>query len=972
MLRFFLIALAIFVGSQFSLNAQQKNPLEAKNPILQKAWVDSVYQNLTLDEKIGQLFMADVFSSKGKPAENNLAALIKNYHIGGIIFSKGGPGRQAKMHNRLQEKAKVPLLIGMDAEWGLAMRLDSTYSFPWNMTLGAIQDPDLIYEAGKQIAKHNKRLGVHFNFAPVVDVNINPANPIIGNRSFGENVQKITQQAIAFMQGMHSENVLSSAKHFPGHGDTHTDSHKSLPFLDFTRQRLDSVELFPFRELIKNGVSSIMVGHLNVPALQEDNIPTSLSKAVITDLLKTRYQYKGLIFTDALNMRGVADFDEPGEIDLAAFKAGNDILLISENIPAAHQRLKAAYVEKEITEERLAHSVKKILMAKYKAGLHEYKPIKLEGLHEDLNAHENDVIYEELIEKAITLIKNDKAILPVQDLEKKKIAYVKLGEDSGEAFLKTLNKYTQVDEVKADSLSELLEKLKAYNLVIVGHHTDNANPWKSYKYTLNEKIWLYEIARKNEVILASFARPYSIIDLKTTININAIILGYQNSKLAQEKVAQAIFGGLSVQGKLPVSLGKEFPEGTGFILSKVHRLSYGMPESVGMRSINFKEIDSILNDMVKKKMAPGAQVLIARKGRVVYDKNVGFHTYEKKKPVTSQSIYDLASLTKILATLPLVMEQYEKGILNLDTTLAELIEDFKDSNKANIDVKSMLSHYAQLKAWIPFYIGTLDSLTNKASKKYFRKERDLLHNIQVADKMFMRTDYADTLFNIIKESPLRTKKNYKYSDLPYYILKHYLEEYYEQSLADLTQKHFYEPLGANFTGYLPLNRFKKQQITPSEDDNYWREQRVQGYVHDQGAAMQGGVGGHAGLFSNANDVAKLMQVYLNGGTYGGKRFFKPSTISSFNTCYYCDEDVRRGVGFDKPQLGTIGPTCGCLSMNSFGHSGFTGTYAWADPEEQIVYVFLSNRTFPDAGNRLLITEDVRTKIQAIIYKAIIN
>ncbi len=335
-----------------------------------------------------------------------------------MIFSKGGPGREAKITNEFQELSKTPLLVGMDAEWGLAMRLDSTFALPWNMTLGAIQNNKLIEEAGAAISRHTKRLGIHINFAPVVDINTNPLNPIIGNRSFGENKINVTEKALAFMRGMHREGILSSAKHFPGHGDTDQDSHKTLPSVNFPKERIEGVELYPYRELIKDSLSSVMVAHLNVPALgTQEGRPTSLSKKVVTEMLRENLQFKGLIFTDALNMRGASNYDEPGEIDLAAFRAGNDILLISEDVPKSIDKLKSAYLSGEITEDRLAHSVKKILKAKYKAGLHHYKPVAERFLFEELNSVRDDALYEQLMENAMTLIRNNKGMVPVKNLE---------------------------------------------------------------------------------------------------------------------------------------------------------------------------------------------------------------------------------------------------------------------------------------------------------------------------------------------------------------------------------------------------------------------------------------------------------------------------------------------------------------------------------------------------------------------------
>ncbi len=956
----------------FSANAQQINPLIVKEDFAnQKKWVDSIYINLSLEEKVGQLFMVDVFSSDPLSKTDKIKKLIEEQYIGGVIFSKGGPKRQAKLNNEFQAASNIPLMVAMDAEWGLAMRLDSTFAYPWNMTLGAIEDNRIVEKVGQRIGEHSKRLGVHINFAPVVDINTNPKNPIIGNRSFGEDKENVTEKSLAFMKGMQSAGIIANAKHFPGHGDTDTDSHKTLPTIHFSKERIDSVELYPYRRLIESGLGSVMVAHLNVPSLETQlDFPSSLSTTIVTDMLKGELGFNGLIFTDALNMKGAANFKEPGEIDLAAFLAGNDVLLISEDIPKAHQLLVNAFREGTITEERLAHSVKKILYAKYKVGLNTYKPVSTRYLIEELNTVWDDALYEEAMENALTVLKNDRAILPIKNLQKKKIAYVNFGDDSGAAFLNQLRAYANVDWIKESSLDNYIEELKNYNYVIIGFHRSNENPWKSYEFTEKELVWLYEIARTNTVILDVFTRPYALLDLKTTTNFEGIIMSYQNSDVAQELSAQLIFGARGANGKLPVSLGEDFPVNTHYETKPLRRLQYGTPESVGVNSYKLKKIDSLAKVGLWDDMYPGAQILVARKGKVIYNKSFGNHTQQKKNSVKPDDIYDVASLTKILATLPMVMELVDRGVLTMDTKLSEMLPEYKNSNKANITLQEILTHTARLKAWIPFYTHTLDSVTKKPSKDYYKNNPNKKFNLEVAEGLYMRRDYKDSIFEIIRTSDLLERSGYKYSDLPYYILKKYLENFYGKGLDEIVQSNLYESLGATHTTYNPLSKFAKTNIVPTEDDTYFRMQKVHGYVHDQGAAMIGGVGGHAGLFSNSNDIAKIMQMYLWKGFYGGKRYFNPETLDLFNTCFYCDKGIRRGIGFDKPQLGESGPTCGCVSMTSFGHSGFTGTFTWADPEQEIVYVFLSNRTYPSADNRKLIGSNLRSIIQEAIYEAI--
>ncbi len=963
------LLLILSIGCCLTVSAQQLDPLLAYNVKAQEQWVDSVYASMSVNEKIGQLFMARAYSNQDLAHENRLYQLVKDHKIGGLIFSKGGPIRQAHLHNRLQQQARVPLLIGMDAEWGLAMRLDSTHAFPWNMTLGAIKDDKIIEQVGRQMGKHAKRLGVHFTFAPVVDINTNPKNPIIGNRSFGEEKENVTAKALALMRGLQREGILANAKHFPGHGDTDTDSHETLPTIAFTDGRIDSVELFPYKRLIENKLESVMVAHLNVPSLEsQDGVPSSLSKAVVTDLLKGKLGFNGLIFTDALEMKGVSNYTSPGDVDLAAFMAGNDVLLISEDIPKAIERIREAYTNGLVTESRLAHSVKKILKAKYKVGLDQYCPVQTSTLYADLNTAEDRLIQAKAVEQSITVVKND-SILPVASVARK-MAYVQMGDAKGSHFITTLKKYGRVDHIKANKLDALLNKLQNYDTVIIGLHRSNENPWKDHAFSEIEKVWLYEIAREKKVILDLFVKPYALLDLQSISNIEGIIVSYQNSPLAQERSAQLIFGGFAAKGQLPVTAHPELPVGTSLPTQNLKRLTYGFPEESGLDGERLKSIDTILYSLPRSLIAPGGQVVIARRGKVVYEKTFGHHTYMKDRKVRWDHVYDLASLTKILSTLPVIMKMEEKGMVNLDSRLGDFIPKTKGSNKSSITLKEMLSHYGRFKPWIPFYVSTLDSTTSKPSIEYYRSEKIDDYTIPVAKNLYLKSNYKDSIFQRILDSDLRDSKTYKYSDLPYYLLKMYVEKSYQRGLDKVASSLYYRELGANFTMYNPLGKISDTRIVPSEADNYYRYQVVKGYVHDMGAAMQGGVGGHAGLFANANDVAKIMQMYLQKGYYGGKRFIKEATIDRFNTCYFCEQDNRRGVGFDKPQLGDVGPTCGCVSMTSFGHSGFTGTFTWADPEEEIVYVFLSNRTFPDGTNRRLISKDIRSRIQGIIYDAI--
>jgi beta-glucosidase-like glycosyl hydrolase/CubicO group peptidase (beta-lactamase class C family) len=957
--------------SHIIINAQQHSPLQTKDSISQKKWVDSLLNSMSNRDKIGQLFMVAAYSNRDTKHIENIEKLIVENKIGGLIFMQGTPVKQAILTNTYQSKSKVPLLIGFDGEWGLAMRIDSTYSYPWNMSLGAIRNNKLPDSLGNRIGEQCKRLGIHINFAPVVDINTNPKNPIIGNRSFGENKYNVTQKSLAFTPGLQSQHVLACAKHFPGHGDTKDDSHKVLPIVLFDSIRIDSVELYPYKALFKKGLGSLMTAHLSIPSLEKDSlIPTSISKSVVTDLLQKKLGFKGLIITDALNMKGAANFATPGEIDLAAFLAGNDVLLFPEDVPKAINLFEKALADKKFSQQRLDKSVRKILQAKYWVGLHNYKPIITKDLTDDLNTLKDTLLHRKLVNQSITLLKRSD-VFPIKDMTQK-IAYVKLGDAENTAFTSILQNYTDINIIKEKNDAQLLKKLKSFDIVLIGFHKSNVNPWKSYTFTSRELLLLQKISLQNKVILSIFTSPYSLLQIQNFKEIEGLIVSYQNSKIAQELTAQKIFGALETTGKLPVSITNHFPEGFGLFSPSLRRLSYGLPEEVGISSSKLQRIDSIAQEVIKQEMAPGLQVLVARYGKVIYHKSFGYFTFDKKQKVKKTDLYDLASITKIMGGLPLIMKAEEEGKFKLDQTLGKVMPLLKNTNKDTINIKKALSHYGQIKSWIQYYPETLDSITKKPLPLYYQDKPSKDYSIKITDKLYLRSDYQDSIYHKIAQSKLREKAGYKYSGLIFYLTKKYMEDTYHKKMELLDDSLFYKPLGATTLTYLPLRKFSKNRIVPTEKDDYFRHKLLQGTVHDMGAAMMDGVSGNAGLFSNANDLAKMMQMYLQKGFYGGKRYFKSKTIDKFNHRYYEKDSIRRGLGFDKPQLNPeITATCGCVSDKSFGHSGFTGTYVWADPETGLLYIFLSNRVYPNMSNTKLVEEDIRTKTQQIVVDAIV-
>jgi len=964
-MRFNFIYLLLFGVNCLS---QQPDPLLVDETQQQKRWVDSVYSTLSLDEKIGQLFIPIVFSKKSDKHFREIKSLIQDNHIGGLIFSQGTPVKQTKWLNQFQSYSKVPLLVTMDAEWGVAMRLDSVVPFPWSMTLGASRDHEIIKKVGQRIGEQERLLGIHMSFSPVADINTNPLNPIIGNRSFGENPDKVAKQAIALMEGHHQAGILTSAKHFPGHGDTKQDSHLTLPKINFSKDRIESNELYPFQKLIEKKVSAVMVAHLNVPSLTDSNYPASLSKKLVTGLLKEELGFNGLVVTDALNMRG-ADAEIEENIDLAAFRAGNDLLLISLDIPKGIEAIKKAHKNSDHLKTRLEESVKKILKAKFKVGLSKIKKLDSEKIYQKLNTHKDTLLIREVFSKSITLVKNDNDIIPLRPNQK--YSFIQLGDSSGKIFSERLLQNYSIEIIKFTTISETLKTLKKDSKVIISFHRSDTNPWKEHDFTQEELKLIETIAKDHDVILNIFVNPYALGEIQSIENINAILVSYQNNQISQEVSADILAGVQQAIGVLPVSINPHFKEGDGIYLSAKNLFSESKLSDMGFDKNKLNRIDSFAQKIIDSAMTPGMQIFISRKGKMVYQKSFGFHTYQKKVAVKNHHIYDLASLTKIAATLPLIIKAVEDKNFSLDSNLSDLVPELKNTNKAELTVRAVLSHHAGLTPWIPFFKKTLNR-KKKPKRRYYRNYKKGLYDIEVTNKLFLRKSFRKEMKKLIIESPLLDSIKYIYSDLPFYIFKDYFERINQKSLDQLVTNKFFNPLGLKRTLFNPRDIIPPNEIVPSEVDRYYRHEVLRGFVHDMGAAMQGGVGGHAGLFSNATELGKIMQLYLNKGFIDGKQYFTSDTFDKFNKCYYCDEGNRRGVGFDKPQLSGVGSTCGCVSFSSFGHLGFTGTYAWADPEEDLIFVFLSNRTYPNMSNNLLAKHNIRTRIQELVYEALIK
>lgn len=967
--------LRIFTVLMVFLLVNEAEAQQVQFPKQERRWVDSVFQSLTVEERIGQLFMVAAYSNKGTSHRQSIEKLIKRYNIGGLLFFQGGPVRQANLTNRFQDLAKTPLLIAMDAEWGLGMRLDSTISYPRQMTLGAIQDDHQVYLMGEEIGRQMHRMGVHINFAPVIDINSNPSNPVIGTRSFGEDRENVAYKGIAYMRGLETQGVMASAKHFPGHGDTDADSHHTLPVIKHSLSRLENVELYPFKKLIEAGLRSTMVAHLYMPALDSTvNQASTLSKPIVTGLLREKLDFDGLVITDAMNMKGVTKFYSSGDLYLKALKAGNDLLLFPEDVPAGVRAIKEALNNKDIKRQMLNQKVKKILSAKYRAGLNEYRSINTDNLQSYLTRPEAQLVKHSLFEKAITVVRNKGQSIPVKILEATYFASLTIGTKGENTFQKQLGKYAAFSDFTVSKeqkskvyYQQLLGKLENFNQVIVGIHGMNNSRAKRYGLTLADIEFLYSLQERTKVIVVVFGNPYSLEYLQ---EIDNLVCAYEDQVTTQELVPQIIFGALGASGHLPVTSGK-FPVGTGEVTKYLGRLGYAIPESTGMDSKVLARIDQIAEEAIREKATPGCQVLVARNGKVVFEKSYGYFTYDKVNAVTDETLYDIASITKVVATLQAIMFLEERNDIDLNQKVAYYLPELKESNKRNILIKDLLTHQAGLLPFIPFWRRTVDEIGLNPDIYSAYPE----HNFQqqVALGIYGINSLQDSMWRWTVESRLRPKRyrrsthfTYKYSDMGFYILKKLAETHLNQPMEQFLEQNFYQPLGLSTMTYLPLCKFPIDRIAPTEKDTYFRNSLICGTVHDQGAAMFGGIAGHAGIFSNASDLAILAQMNLQDGYYGGTRYLQEGTIKKFTTQQSLRN--RRGLGWDKPERnGKINPTSRYASAKSFGHTGFTGTAVWVDPEFDLVYVFLSNRIHPKANNSKLIKSNIRTRIQDAIY-----
>jgi len=957
-------------------------------------WVKKKFRKLSKDQRIAQLMIIRAHSNLGAEHIAQVTELIKKYNVGGLCFFQGGPLRQALLTNEYQRIAKTPLLISIDGEWGLGMRLDSVINYPRQLMMGATTDSKLIYSFGKAVGEQCKRLGIQVNFAPDVDVNNNPLNPVINDRSFGEDKYKVASFGVAYMKGMQDVGVMASAKHFPGHGDVSVDSHKDLPVINKTREQLDNLELYPFRELIKAGVGSIMTAHLSIPAIDTTaNLPSSLSNKNVTGLLRNELGFQGITFTDALEMQGVTKFFPMGEASVMSLIAGNDLLCLPGDIPGSIAKVKEAIKEGRLTWDDLNARVKKVLLAKYNLGLHKITPIETEGLLADLNEKTNQ-IRTQLSANALTLLrKQNENIFPLT--KGKKVAYVCMGAPAentiasrmhaeynadvylfgsknsvGKELQDDKNPVTIIEKSDSAGATQLINTIRSknYDVVIVGMHNFSRRPANNFGIS-NASVYLANGLQQLNTLTLVFGNPYAIKNVATAPNLIAC---YEDDDLTQEAAVSMIMGKIEPKGKLPVTVTENLQFGDGIVYNSYFPKT--TPESIGLSSAALNKIDQIATEAIEKGAAPGCVVLVAKNGKIAYNKAFGYTNFDKKEPVTTDMVFDLASVTKISATTVSIMKLYEEGKVDLNKTLGDYLPWVKGSDKAPLKLVDILLHQAGLNPFIPFYREVIDTATGKPLPQYFSSQKDNEHQFRVAEDLYVRNDWQDTLYKRILQSKLTATGKYVYSDNDFIFLGKIVEAVSGKPLNEYARETIYEPLQMTTTMYRPRESMPINQIVPTEEEKHFRQQLIRGDVHDEGAAMFGGVAGHAGLFSNAYDLAKLYQLLLNGGELNGVRLFSKATIDKFTA--YNSSISRRGLGFDKPEKDNETRKepypSKSVSPATFGHTGFTGTCVWVDPKEDLVYIFLSNRVTPTRNNNKLSQLNVRSNIQEAIYQAIVK
>ena len=952
-----------------------------------RAWADSVYNTLTERQRLAQLMCPKVATARGQKTLDQVRQLVKTEGVGSLLFTEGTAAEHAEAINLAQSLAKVPVIITVDGEWGPAMRVTDIASFPRNMALGAISDDSLIYAYGRETARQCRALGMQVNFAPVADVNSNPRNPVIGSRSFGDDPDNVSRKVIAYSRGLEAGGVQAVAKHFPGHGDTESDSHKTLPYVGRPMKDLEQLELVPFRDYVNDGLSGVMVGHISVPAIDKSGIATSLSPKTY-GLLRDKLGFRGLIYTDALGMKGAAD-PKGRNNALMALRAGADILECRNahtDINAVMAAIKSGKLKKSVIEDRC----KRVLAYKYALGLTRPYTVDAKEALATGNDATADAVNRNLTAASMTCLVNKDGMLPLRDLEKRSIAVVCLGKPEGGAFPAYCRRYARCEVFNAPDgvvTAAQLRQIKKHNTVIIGVFGHKAACKTSF-HTLAKLPGAVGVLFNGPLRDASFLSP--------STPCQAVIEAYGNTALAGEYAAQAVFGGIRTHGRTPVAIPGIARSGEGIVLPKT-RLGYTSPEAKGYPAWLTDSIDSLCNDIIGRGGTYGIQVVVAKGNDIIIDGAYG--KLDKDGPaVNNETMYDLASVSKALGTLPGIMMAVDSGYMDIEAPISKYIPGMRRDDKKGLLVKEFLFHETGMPPSISPYDYVFDKSTYKGKLITSRKDadhptwimpdawghkdaklrKDLVStvrtdtfNLPIARDLWGSKATVDTLMNVIYGQKLRPNKNYRYSCLNFCLLKDAEERATGVPHDKWADTRLWEPLGAWSITYTPAaNGFDVSNIAPTEVDTYLRRQHLQGYVHDETAAFLGGVSGNAGLFANAGDLAKICQMWLNGGTYGGDTLMSPEVVRLFTTTK--SPTCHRGLGFDKPntERPEWSSTIDEAGPQVYGHTGYTGPVFWVDPRNDIIYIFLTNRVNPTRDSKIFNSSGIRGNIHYQILKAL--
>ncbi|MGM0547036.1 MAG: glycoside hydrolase family 3 N-terminal domain-containing protein [Bacteroidota bacterium] len=909
--------------------------------------VDTLLSQMTLREKIGQLFFIRAngnFQSEDHSQYQKLLRQVKKYGVGGITFFSGDIYAQAVMTNKLQQTANIPLWISQDMEYGAAMRVNGTTRFTPAMGVAATQNPDYAYWMGKITAQEAKALGVHQVYAPVLDVNNNPLNPVINVRSFSADPDVVSLFGNKFIEGVQSENVISTAKHFPGHGDTDIDSHLSLPVIKYDFARLDSLELKPFRSAINNGLNSIMSAHIAFPKISPDTaLPATMDPSIVNGILADSLDFKGMVVSDGLEMRGISSHFSPGKAVIEALKAGVDLMLLSPDELTAIHEIELAVQSGKISEERIDQSVRKLLQWKKQKNLFEDRQVDIDSLSGKINRRSNQLIADEISRKSLTLLKNDDAVLPIRANDHSKIMVVSVSDGSsgnaGSSFVSQLrNHHPDVvshvldKRTSKEEKEEMRKDAKKADLIIIGSFV-YVRTGEEAQMRIKDLDLLKDLTDDKPSALIAFGNPYIVEDLPDT---EVQLLAWSANSSQVRNTVPALFGGSEISGRLPINIPGMYSIDHGLYLPQTS-LRDDEPEVAGLSPDSLNQIEDLMNEAVFDSTFPGGVVTVVRNGTIAYQEGFGYQTYEKLNAVEDDEIYDLASLTKVTATTPAIMKLVEEGKINLDDKVGEYISTFSEGDKKDITIENFLLHNSGLPSFRPY----VDSLKTK-----------------------------NEIIKAIKNEPLtyEPETDYVYSDLGFILLAEIVEEVTGKKFEEYLEETFYEPLGMKDTFFNPHEMDSRitRRIPPTEIDTTYRDTTVHAYAHDERAYYLDGVAGHAGLFSTGDDLAKYTQMLLNSGWYAGRRYLEGSTIETFTKKQ--SERSNRAYGFDRKDDGFS--TAGSLmSEQAFGHTGFTGTSYWIDPENDVAVIILTNRTYPYRSYGKQISE-IRAKIADIVMSSI--